>query len=236
MPFWALILTKELLKESYKENWTGEQSASLVDDFLGDVWMDNVRQGLDYMKEENREQYDLEIQQAQVTIRNAHPYWGQIAPPGKRTSISDDQQQEEVERWMTDENLEGRPVVEAARIYLAERDAYIRMLEAESMTLSGEYQDDWKMQVAISVRSELRKLAERLTEETPEFDALWKSVYASEISQTNDGWDPDYTEFYGEDLFETTIGLGPDVEKQFSTTFAGASKSGGGGGGGWRGV
>ena len=218
----------ELLKQSAKENWTPEQNAALVDKFLGDTEMEYLKQGIDWMRAEDREQYDLSIQQAQVEIQNRHPYWGR-AIEGQREGVTDDQQQAEVERWMTDSKLKGRPVVEAARAYLAERERYIEVLVAEGMTLSGEYTaDQWKTEITIAVRSELRAFAERLSTETPEFEALWENVYASEVSQQHDGWEPERVDFYGEDLFESTLGYNPNEEPRFSADFRGASKSGAG--------
>ena len=205
-----------------------EQNAALVDKFLGDTEMEYLKQGIDWMRAEDREQYDLSIQQAQVEIQNRHPYWGR-AIEGQREGVTDDQQQAEVERWMTDSKLKGRPVVEAARAYLAERERYIEVLVAEGMTLSGEYTaDQWKTEITIAVRSELRAFAERLSMETPEFEALWENVYASEVSQQHDGWEPERVDFYGEDLFESTLGYNPNEEPRFSADFRGASKSGAG--------
>ena len=218
-----------LLNEGLKEQWTPEQQVSASDDLLGDLIWDNTLRGLDYIRKAGEmEEYDAKIAEARDQIAQLHPYWGQIAPPGKRTTATNEDQILEVERWMADPNLQGRGVVEAARQYLQTRNKYISMLEGEGMTLSGTYlASEWKTAITMRIRNDLRTLADNLGQGTPEFAILWRNVFAQEISQQHDGFEAQSIDFYGEDLFETTMGFSRDDEPQFNPRFGGYRKSSG---------
>lgn len=221
---WARHLVA--IKGDEREYRTPEQWVSISDDLLGDIWWDNALKGLDHYRQSGDiDTYEGLKAQVDDQIRTIHPYWRQRAAPGQVTGVDPKKQVAEVHKWLDDPVLEGAPVVEAARKYLAARAKFISMMAEENMTLSGSYStDDWKNAVAIRVRAELRTLASDLSEVTGEFDVLWRNVFANEVSQRHDGWEPDTVDFYGEDLFEVAMGFSPNEEPKFTGNLGGFAK------------
>jgi hypothetical protein len=210
----------ERLRTSEAEQWTGEQIAGLNDKMLGEMEMENVMQRIQYLKDAgDNETYELEKARLRAEIQDRHPYFGQPTP-GKRTVVSTDQKREEVAAWLNDPNLRSVPIVEGAREYLAARDDVLA-------TLTSEYNlttlDRSQQRHAVQARVYLRGIADAIVARNPEFKYLFDRIYAREISEQNDGYSAELVDFYGDDLFEVTMGITPDTLPTFDNQYLGAS-------------
>jgi hypothetical protein len=208
------------LRTSDREQWTGEQIAALNDEMLGSMEWENAQIQLQPIKDGgDTARYNEQLQLAGIEIRERHPYFGQPTP-GKRARVPINEQQAEVASWTMDPNLRGVPIVDGAREYLDARDDVLTTLKLEHnlTTLDGSQKEH-----AVKARAYLRGIAENIAARNPEFSHMWDRLYSREVSELNDGYSDEVVDFYGDDLFEVTMGITPDTLPQFTNEFLGGA-------------
>jgi len=188
------------LEASQREHWTAEQMAVLADTQLGNIWWDEAnRHALQYQDPAVRKAF-LAEQRAQ--IEKAHPLW-RAELPGKRLGVTNDQQIAEVERWMNDPQVMDTTVAKAAAQYMEMR----RQILSTNLELLGVTTiDGSKKEEAAYGRKMLRQFADDLAGQVPEFDALWRNVFADEVSPRHDGYEKAEVDLYGTNILAETMG------------------------------
>ena len=174
-----------LLRQANRERWDAEQWVYLQQDQLGDLWWENANSNA--MLIENTGQRKAFLSEQRAQIEEKYPYWRKPVP-GKVQSVTNDEQIIEVGRWLDDERLAGQPVVEAARQYESYRQEVLTHLESLGVsTIDGPKSSNTEAGRAATLGREwLRKKAEELSIQVPEFDPLFKSVYSSEVDTYHD--------------------------------------------------
>ena len=212
-------VTVAQLRTGEKEKYTAEQFSAIADRMLGRLEWDNLQKRTADIKEANPDQWEALQMQGKLDIMERHPYYPDREISGVGAGVQNEEQIEEVQKWMGDDRLRGVPVVEAARAYLGERNAMLAMLEAEYGLGS---LDGSQKPYAIEARAGLRQIAERLLASNPQFEALYNNVFASEIATWNDGYADEPVDFFGGDLFSETLGVpASDVPRFDNPNFGG---------------
>lgn len=194
------------LRTGEREAWTGEQFIYLQQDQLGDLWWDNVNRNA--MLIEDRTHRDTYLMAQRAEIQRAYPYWNKPVP-GKVQSVTNDEQMAEVFEWLSDEDLRGQPIVEAARQYEQYRHQVLnQLMTMGASTIDGPSSPDTEAgQWATFGREWLRQKATEIEAEVPQFGELFRSVYAFEVDPSHDQPMPPELTLYDDSDILTELGL-----------------------------
>jgi hypothetical protein len=176
------------------------------------------------LKESNQDAWEAAQMRAKADIKLRHPYWKEaVAGIGKK--VSKEQQIAEIQLWITDDDLRGAPVVEGAREYLGARQHELDRLKAEH-----DVGTLWRSEQphAIEARAELRRFAEEITANNPQFGELFNMVFSSEVGKYHDGYSDENVSFFQDDvdLFDETLGVSPSAVPAFTNTELGPTFGG----------
>ena len=104
---------------------------------------------------------------------------------------------------MNDPEVMDTDVAKAAARYL---DMRRQILATNRQLLGVTTIDGSKKEEAAYGRKMLRQLASDLSEQIPEFDALWRNVFADEVSPRHDGYEKAEFDLYDTNIFAETMG------------------------------
>ena len=194
------------LRLGNRERWDAEQWVYLQQDQLGDLWWDNVNSNAMLIEDSDNRKAYLSDQRTQIEAN--YPYWRKPVP-GKVQSVTNDEQMLEVSKWLADPALIGQPVVEAAREYeIARQEVLNHLIPMGASTIDGPKSSTTDTGRAATLGREwLRKRAEEIGMRVPQFNALFKSVYASEVGTYHDEPEPPELVLYDQDdILESVYG------------------------------
>jgi hypothetical protein len=201
-------LTLSQLAKGEREAYTPEQYLAISQDFMGDLAWAQVQKDTAHLVGPGLAQTRVAAESTgRAAIQARYPHWNQPIL-GKRNAITNDQQMMEVGRWLSDERLAGRQIVEAAREYEAYREALLSILQSERGLSSLDGSSD---PLVVWARATLRTQAEIISARVPQFDELYRNVYAREVDTYHDGYKSEVVQFGDGDLFYDTLGVDPSV-------------------------
>ena len=194
--------TLNQLNEGLREGYTGEQYVYIQQDQLGDLWWDGVLQNAALIPDTG--QKDAFLASMRDEISQSYPFWNQKIP-GKRQSVTNDQQMAAVNRALADPELDGVPSLDGARIYEGYRNEVLEQIRrAGASTIDGPKSTTSEAGIiATKGRAWLRQKAQELSADYPQFEPLYRSVYSYEVNVTHDAVKPPVIDAFGEgDIFE----------------------------------
>lgn len=189
------------LEQGLRESWTGEQFIYVQQDQLGDLWWENIESQAELIPDKSMKDAFKTTMRAQVS--EAYPFWNKPVP-GKKQAVTNEQQRDQLMVALEDGTLDYR-VLDAVRVYESYREEVLEQVRRTgASTIDGpKSQTTDSGIVATKGRDWLRRKAEDLAVEYPEFTPLFENIYQWEVATYNDTPKPPVIDAYGEgDIFD----------------------------------